>query len=131
MARPVPEAVVKLRVGKVPYPEAVIFVVETLVEETVVAMIVPTEKLPADVIVPVAETRNWVDELTWKLMKSPEKATGLMPIYVPDAALPPWMMLGPRRRSELVAWAKGFAEKMVDEEKVAIPVTLRVEPIVA
>mgnify|MGYP001567705967 CR=1 FL=1 len=28
------------------------------------------------------------------------------------------MMLGPRRRSELEAWAKGLAEKMVVEEKV-------------
>ena len=33
------------------------------------------------------------------------------------------MMLGPRRRRELVAMARGLAEKTVLEEKVAIPVT--------
>ena len=62
---------------------------ETFVEETVVAMRVPRERLPADVIVPVAETANCVDEFTWKLRKSPENATGFAPIYVPDAILPP------------------------------------------
>mgnify|MGYP001561622716 FL=1 len=54
-------------------PEPVAFVKVMLVEETVVAVIVPIEKFPAAVTVPVAETANFVLEFTWKLTKSPVK----------------------------------------------------------
>ena len=123
------EAEFDTRVPICRFPDPVALVKVMPVEETVVAKRVPTVALPARVIVPVDDTRNWVDEFTWKFMKSPEKAVGLMPIYVPDAALPPWMILGPRRKRELVAIARGFASMTVLEERVVRPETFKVEPI--
>ena len=70
-------------------PEPVAFVKVMLVEETVVARSVLKEALPARVRVPVAEILAWDDEFTWKFRKSPEKTAGLIPMYVPEAALPP------------------------------------------
>ena len=49
-----------------------------------------------------------------------------MPIYVPDAELPPVMSEGPSLRSELVAEPRGLAVNATDEAKVALPVMLRV-----
>ncbi len=55
-----------------------------LVEETFVEDTVTMPSLPRAVIVPVAETENWVDELTWRLMKSPLKPVpGFEPMKVP------------------------------------------------
>ena len=65
-------------------PEPVAFVNVMFVEETVVATMVPMEKLPEDVIVPVPETANFVLEFTWKLMKSPlNPLAGFEPMKVP------------------------------------------------
>ena len=68
------------------------FVEETLVEETLF-----------ETRVPAPVTRNWVEELTCKLMKSPLKPeAGLEPIKVPVVCAS-WMVLGPMtKRAELV-----------------------------
>ena len=94
--RLVPEAFVKFRVGKVPWPVTEMFVPEALVkvkpwraaapeivmlvEETLVEETLAAESSPANRAVPVAETMNWVEEFTWKFRKSPEKPAGLMPM---------------------------------------------------
>ena len=62
------------------YPPTLIFVEETFVEDTFVTAIRPAST------VPVADTENCVDELTWKLMKSPlNPVAGFEPMKVPEA----------------------------------------------
>ena len=88
--RPVVDAtLVMKRLAACRFPEPVAFVNVRPVEETVVARSVETVTLPAKVAVPVADTLNCVLEFTWKFTKSPVKAAGFMPIYVPEAELPP------------------------------------------
>ena len=81
-------------------------------------------------MVPVADTLNCEVELVWKSRKLPANEVGLIPIYVPEAELPFWIMLGPRRRSDELAVASGLAEKIPDDEKVARPEMLAVVPTV-
>ena len=78
-----------------------------MVEETV-----PTDILPAAVIVPVPDTENWVLELTWKLMKSPlNPAAGFEPMNVP-VVFDSWMVFGPIWTSCELVDAGGAPETM-------------------
>ena len=83
---------VVLRVAIWRFPLPVAFVNVRPVEETL-AMSVPA------VMTPLEETRSWVEELTWKSMKLPEKLVGFAPMKVPEAE-PAWIMFGPSCRSE-------------------------------
>jgi len=83
---------VVLRVATWRFPLPVAFVNVRPVEETL-AMSVPA------VMTPLEETRSWVEELTWKSMKLPEKLVGFAPMKVPEAE-PAWIMFGPSCRSE-------------------------------
>jgi hypothetical protein len=64
---PVPDPVVKLSVGKVPYPEAVMLVVDALVAETVPSVVFPvTARYPESVwLVPEALVKNSVGNVPY------------------------------------------------------------------
>jgi len=87
------------------YPPTLMFVEETFVDETVTM-----PSLPRDVIVPVADTENWVVELTWRLMKSPLKPEAMFdPMYVP-VTLESWIGFGPNWKSSELVDESGLPE---------------------
>ena len=71
----------KVATCRFPLPVALVNVMpveETVVARTVVALIVFVVKFPARVKVPVAETLNWLLELTCRSMKLPLKPEAML-----------------------------------------------------
>ena len=134
---PEPVAFVKVRfveetVSAASWPDPVAFVKVIPVEETAVANTFVELTFPASMSVPVADTRNWVLEFTWKSMKLPLKPTaGFMPMKVP-VTFDPWIEFGPMWKSEVEvldggepdmrrAWAPEF-ESVMSPVAVNVPV---------
>ena len=85
-----------------------------LVEETLPKVVCPVMlRVPVAFMLlaktlPALSTLSLVVELVWKLRKSPPNDIGFIPIYVPEAELPPWMSLGPSLTNEEVDWVGGL-----------------------